>query len=102
MFQSSDHVGSDDAAHEDEGFMGMLPLQAHHAMERMEEFVCKVRGCKASAHHALVCFTQLLGPLASSACTSGNKEPCHSGWPSRSSVVLADAAAVRVGILRFQ
>ncbi|XP_033019102.1 adiponectin receptor protein 2 isoform X2 [Lacerta agilis] len=40
--KSSDHVGSDDAAHEDEGFMGMLPLQAHHAMERMEEFVCKV------------------------------------------------------------
>ncbi|XP_077325018.1 adiponectin receptor protein 2 isoform X2 [Lithobates pipiens] len=28
---------------EDEGFMGMAPLlQAHHAMERVEEFVCKV------------------------------------------------------------
>lgn len=28
----------------DEGFMGMTPLlQAHHAMERMEEFVHKVR-----------------------------------------------------------
>lgn len=28
---------------EDEGFMGMAPLlQAHHAMERVEEFMCKV------------------------------------------------------------
>lgn len=34
----------DDNSQEDEGFMGMSPLlQAHHAMERMEEFVCKVR-----------------------------------------------------------
>lgn len=34
----------DRASQEDEGFMGMSPLlQAHHAMERMEEFVCKVR-----------------------------------------------------------
>ena len=34
----------DGASQEDEGFMGMSPLlQAHHAMERMEEFVCKVR-----------------------------------------------------------
>ncbi|KAB0390668.1 hypothetical protein E2I00_018828, partial [Balaenoptera physalus] len=33
----------DGASQEDEGFMGMSPLlQAHHAMERMEEFVCKV------------------------------------------------------------
>ncbi|XP_050004274.1 adiponectin receptor protein 2 [Alexandromys fortis] len=33
----------DDNSQEDEGFMGMSPLlQAHHAMERMEEFVCKV------------------------------------------------------------
>ena len=33
-----------EASQEDEGFMGMSPLlQAHHAMERMEEFVCKVR-----------------------------------------------------------
>ncbi|KAG9470953.1 hypothetical protein GDO78_016223 [Eleutherodactylus coqui] len=32
-----------EAAQEDEGFMGMAPLlQAHHAMERVEEFVCKV------------------------------------------------------------
>lgn len=32
-----------EASQEDEGFMGMSPLlQAHHAMERMEEFVCKV------------------------------------------------------------
>lgn len=26
----------------DEGFMGMTPLLAHHAMEKMEEFVHKV------------------------------------------------------------
>ncbi|XP_056373858.1 adiponectin receptor protein 2 isoform X3 [Hyla sarda] len=39
--EESDAV--EEAAPEDEGFMGMAPLlQAHHAMERMEEFVCKV------------------------------------------------------------
>lgn len=39
----SDNVGDNNEAQEDEGFMGMLPLlQAHHAMEKMEEFVCKV------------------------------------------------------------
>lgn len=41
-------AGEDEAAEEedrssDEGFMGMTPLlQAHHAMEKMEEFVHKV------------------------------------------------------------
>ncbi|XP_069821137.1 adiponectin receptor protein 2 isoform X2 [Dendropsophus ebraccatus] len=39
--EESDEV--EEAAAEDEGFMGMTPLlQAHHAMERVEEFVCKV------------------------------------------------------------
>ncbi|TRZ22839.1 hypothetical protein HGM15179_004262 [Zosterops borbonicus] len=34
---------NDEPPQEDEGFMAMSPLlQAHHAMERMEEFVCKV------------------------------------------------------------
>lgn len=33
----------EDERSSDEGFMGMTPLlQAHHAMERMEEFVHKV------------------------------------------------------------
>lgn len=43
--QSSEELEcKDDNSQEDEGFMGMSPLlQAHHAMERMEEFVCKVR-----------------------------------------------------------
>uniref|UniRef100_A0ACB8FMY6 Adiponectin receptor protein 2 n=1 Tax=Sphaerodactylus townsendi TaxID=933632 RepID=A0ACB8FMY6_9SAUR len=41
--KSSDDTRDNDVAQEDEGFMGMLPLlQAHHAMEKMEEFVCKV------------------------------------------------------------
>lgn len=41
---SEQHKSNDDTSQEDEGFMGMSPLlQAHHAMERMEEFVCKVR-----------------------------------------------------------
>lgn len=40
---SEEHEYSDEAPQEDEGFMGMSPLlQAHHAMEKMEEFVCKV------------------------------------------------------------
>uniref|UniRef100_A0A8C0NXT1 Adiponectin receptor 2 n=3 Tax=Laurasiatheria TaxID=314145 RepID=A0A8C0NXT1_CANLF len=40
---SEEHECNDEASQEDEGFMGMSPLlQAHHAMERMEEFVCKV------------------------------------------------------------
>lgn len=40
---SEEHECNDDSSQEDEGFMGMSPLlQAHHAMERMEEFVCKV------------------------------------------------------------
>lgn len=45
LFQSSEECDCDDEpAQEDEGFMGMSPLlQAHHAMEKMEEFVCKVR-----------------------------------------------------------
>ena len=35
----------DGTSQEEEGFIGMSPLlQAHHAMERMEEFVCKVWG----------------------------------------------------------
>lgn len=43
---SEDHKHNDESPQEDEGFMGMSPLlQAHHAMERMEEFVCKVRAC---------------------------------------------------------
>lgn len=34
----------EDERNGDEGFMGMTPLlQAHHAMERMEEFVHKVK-----------------------------------------------------------
>lgn len=34
----------EDDRNSDEGFMGMTPLlQAHHAMERMEEFVHKVK-----------------------------------------------------------
>lgn len=34
----------EDERSSDEGFMGMTPLlQAHHAMERMEEFVHKVQ-----------------------------------------------------------
>lgn len=41
---SEEHECNDEVSQEDEGFMGMSPLlQAHHAMERMEEFVCKVR-----------------------------------------------------------
>lgn len=41
---SEDSKHDDESPQEDEGFMGMSPLlQAHHAMERMEEFVCKVR-----------------------------------------------------------
>lgn len=41
---SEEHECNGEASQEDEGFMGMSPLlQAHHAMERMEEFVCKVR-----------------------------------------------------------
>lgn len=41
---SEEHECNDEASQEEEGFMGMSPLlQAHHAMERMEEFVCKVR-----------------------------------------------------------
>lgn len=41
---SEDSNHNDESPQEDEGFMGMSPLlQAHHAMERMEEFVCKVR-----------------------------------------------------------
>ncbi|XP_027524664.1 adiponectin receptor protein 2 isoform X1 [Corapipo altera] len=40
---SEDCKHNDESPQEDEGFMGMSPLlQAHHAMERMEEFVCKV------------------------------------------------------------
>ncbi|XP_023390968.1 adiponectin receptor protein 2 isoform X2 [Pteropus vampyrus] len=40
---SEEHECNDEASQEEEGFMGMSPLlQAHHAMERMEEFVCKV------------------------------------------------------------
>nr|XP_024649288.1 adiponectin receptor protein 2 isoform X2 [Macaca nemestrina] len=40
---SEEHECHDEAPQEDEGFMGMSPLlQAHHAMEKMEEFVCKV------------------------------------------------------------
>ncbi|OXB53136.1 hypothetical protein ASZ78_007225, partial [Callipepla squamata] len=40
---SEDNNHNDESPQEDEGFMGMSPLlQAHHAMERMEEFVCKV------------------------------------------------------------
>ncbi|NXJ39106.1 PAQR2 protein, partial [Ciconia maguari] len=40
---SEDYKHNDESPQEDEGFMGMSPLlQAHHAMERMEEFVCKV------------------------------------------------------------
>lgn len=78
--------------------MGMLPLlQAHHAMERMEEFVCKVRCCKAKGHHALVSFTQFVGPVASSACPSGNKEESHSGWPSRTAVISV-VTSVLVGV----
>lgn len=43
---SEDSKHNDESPQEDEGFMGMSPLlQAHHAMERMEEFVCKVRVC---------------------------------------------------------
>lgn len=43
---SEDNKHNDEPPQEDEGFMGMSPLlQAHHAMERMEEFVCKVRAC---------------------------------------------------------
>ncbi|XP_012879071.1 PREDICTED: adiponectin receptor protein 2 [Dipodomys ordii] len=40
----AEHPGSDDGVSQgDEGFMGMSPLlQAHHAMERVEEFVCCV------------------------------------------------------------
>lgn len=42
--EESECNDDDGASQEDEGFMGMSPLlQAHHAMERMEEFVCKVR-----------------------------------------------------------
>lgn len=42
--RSEEHESNDEASQEEEGFMGMSPLlQAHHAMERMEEFVCKVR-----------------------------------------------------------
>lgn len=41
---SEDNKHNDEPPQEDEGFIGMSPLlQAHHAMERMEEFVCKVR-----------------------------------------------------------
>lgn len=37
----------EDERNGDEGFMGMTPLlQAHHAMERMEEFVHKVQKTK--------------------------------------------------------
>lgn len=44
---SEDYKHNDESSQEDEGFMGMSPLlQAHHAMERMEEFVCKVRACE--------------------------------------------------------
>ncbi|RMC02688.1 hypothetical protein DUI87_19876 [Hirundo rustica rustica] len=40
---SEDNKHNDEPPQEDEGFMGMSPLlQAHHAMERMEEFVCKM------------------------------------------------------------
>jgi len=43
---SEDSKHNEESSQEDEGFMGMSPLlQAHHAMERMEEFVCKVRAC---------------------------------------------------------
>lgn len=43
---SEDSNHNDESPQEEEGFMGMSPLlQAHHAMERMEEFVCKVRVC---------------------------------------------------------
>ncbi|KAH0617074.1 hypothetical protein JD844_028698, partial [Phrynosoma platyrhinos] len=60
IVKCSDKDEDDISTQEDEGFMGMLPLlQAHHAMERMEEFVCKVRGCK-KIHHALVNFKQLV------------------------------------------
>ncbi|XP_031754470.1 adiponectin receptor protein 2 isoform X1 [Xenopus tropicalis] len=38
-----ENESTEEPAQEDEGFMGMAPLlQAHHAMERVEEFVCKV------------------------------------------------------------
>lgn len=41
---SEERECNDEASQEEEGFMGMSPLlQAHHAMERVEEFVCKVR-----------------------------------------------------------
>ncbi|XP_068950426.1 adiponectin receptor protein 2 isoform X1 [Petaurus breviceps papuanus] len=41
--KSEEHECNNGPSQEDEGFMGMSPLlQAHHAMERMEEFVCKV------------------------------------------------------------
>lgn len=41
---SEDHKHNEEPPQEDEGFRAMSPLlQAHHAMERMEEFVCKVR-----------------------------------------------------------
>uniref|UniRef100_A0AAZ3SB32 Adiponectin receptor 1a n=1 Tax=Oncorhynchus tshawytscha TaxID=74940 RepID=A0AAZ3SB32_ONCTS len=39
----STSAGEEDLKTSDEGFMGMTPLlQAHHAMEKMEEFVHKV------------------------------------------------------------
>lgn len=40
----------EDERSSDEGFMGMTPLlQAHHAMERMEEFVHKVTNTHTAA-----------------------------------------------------
>lgn len=81
--------------------MGMLPLlQAHHAMERVEEFVCKVRCCKAEGggHHALVSFPQFAGPVASSACPSGNKEARQAVGGHQETAVISVVASVSVAV----
>ena len=64
--QSSEELEcKDDTSQEDEGFMGMSPLlQAHHAMERMEEFVCKVRlpfPNRRGKKVVVICFLSYLG-----------------------------------------
>lgn len=42
--EAGEEKETEDERSSDEGFMGMTPLlQAHHAMERMEEFVHKVK-----------------------------------------------------------
>uniref|UniRef100_A0A8C5J167 Adiponectin receptor 2 n=1 Tax=Junco hyemalis TaxID=40217 RepID=A0A8C5J167_JUNHY len=77
---SDDNKHNDEPPQEDEGFMGMSPLlQAHHAMERMEEFVCK-------------CFRNLQPCSCNSSQPSSPQQPAEAApvWEGRWRVIPHD------------